>query len=225
MTHRKTWTTEEISTLRAVWGTSTPIADIALLFEGRGVGAIRGFASVLGLKRVAKVPRPSRQKYKIEVRDGVEGKKCSDCDWRPLTKFAKKTGNANGLANICSTCQGRNASKKYPERLRAAALKYQWKNRPEFLLKAKVIGHRRRARIRACETDVTEQALRDLFTVYEHTCAYCFERATTIDHVEPLSRGGLHKLSNLVPACMDCNRRKHTRSVEEFISQKQSKEL
>jgi hypothetical protein len=34
---------------------------------------------------------------------------------------------------------------------------------------------------------------------------YCGEKATTVDHVRPLARGGWEHESNLVPACTFCN--------------------
>jgi len=40
-------------------------------------------------------------------------------------------------------------------------------------------------------------------------CAYCrCERATTVDHLKPKSRGGSSLRSNLVPACHSCNHSK-----------------
>lgn len=37
-------------------------------------------------------------------------------------------------------------------------------------------------------------------------CAYCrCERATTLDHIKPRSKGGCNLRSNLVPACQKCN--------------------
>lgn len=40
-------------------------------------------------------------------------------------------------------------------------------------------------------------------------CSYCGEAAgSTIDHVEPLDRGGADALGNMVPACRDCNNEK-----------------
>lgn len=48
-------------------------------------------------------------------------------------------------------------------------------------------------------------------------CVFCAARATSIDHVIPLSRGGLHVLSNLRLLCNDCNRAKHAKTDKEFI--------
>lgn len=40
-------------------------------------------------------------------------------------------------------------------------------------------------------------------------CAYCrCKRATTLDHIRPRSKGGSNLRSNLVPACLECNRSK-----------------
>ena len=37
-----------------------------------------------------------------------------------------------------------------------------------------------------------------------------------MDHVLPLSRGGLHEVNNLVPACRKCNFNKHDKTLEEW---------
>ena len=52
-------------------------------------------------------------------------------------------------------------------------------------------------------------------------CFYCEEHfgrdRLTIDHMQPLARGGKHVLSNLVPACLPCNVRKGTKTLAEFL--------
>lgn len=49
----------------------------------------------------------------------------------------------------------------------------------------------------------------------KHVCAYCGERATTVDHVMPRSRGGGNTWDNLVAACTGCNGFKADRTPEE----------
>ena len=49
-----------------------------------------------------------------------------------------------------------------------------------------------------------------------HRCAYCGERATTIDHVNPKAKAGLHRWENVVAACHRCNNKKDDRSLEEM---------
>jgi hypothetical protein len=47
-------------------------------------------------------------------------------------------------------------------------------------------------------------------------CAYCREeRATTVDHLKPRSRGGSSLRSNLVPACRSCN---HSKGSEDWLT-------
>lgn len=48
-----------------------------------------------------------------------------------------------------------------------------------------------------------------------HTCAFCGDRATTVDHIIPKSRGGGWTWGNLVAACFDCNQEKADRTPEE----------
>jgi 5-methylcytosine-specific restriction endonuclease McrA len=44
----------------------------------------------------------------------------------------------------------------------------------------------------------------------KYRCYYCKKkRQLTMDHVIPLSKGGKHTASNIVPACLSCNSSKH----------------
>ena len=46
-------------------------------------------------------------------------------------------------------------------------------------------------------------------------CAYCrCNRATTLDHVKPRSKGGSNLRSNLIPACAECN---HSKGSEPWL--------
>ncbi len=47
-------------------------------------------------------------------------------------------------------------------------------------------------------------------------CAYCGFPATEIDHIVPVSRGGGLALSNLAPACFECNHEKRDQTVAEW---------
>ena len=54
-------------------------------------------------------------------------------------------------------------------------------------------------------------------------CAYCGKQLTEhpsfrwhVDHAIPQSRGGLSELANLLPSCPQCNRQKHTKTIEEY---------
>ena len=51
-------------------------------------------------------------------------------------------------------------------------------------------------------------------------CAYCrSNRATTLDHIKPKSRGGSSLRSNLIPACQCCNHSKGSRNWLEWFQE------
>ncbi|MEO6570813.1 MAG: HNH endonuclease, partial [Ilumatobacteraceae bacterium] len=49
----------------------------------------------------------------------------------------------------------------------------------------------------------------------DHRCQYCGDRADSIDHVVPRSRGGRDDWDNLAAACRACNSEKRDRTPEE----------
>ncbi len=48
-----------------------------------------------------------------------------------------------------------------------------------------------------------------------YTCGYCGGHGDTVDHIEPVSRGGQDTWLNLIAACAPCNGRKSDRTPEE----------
>lgn len=48
-----------------------------------------------------------------------------------------------------------------------------------------------------------------------HECAFCGKRASTVDHIQPRSRGGQDTWMNTVAACLRCNGVKADRTPEE----------
>lgn len=74
---------------------------------------------------------------------------------------------------------------------------------------------RRRALKRgAAICDLTRAQWESIKAVFDHSCVYCGTRSKTLtqDHIVPLSRGGNHTASNVVPACVSCNSSKFTGS-------------
>ncbi|OOC55600.1 MULTISPECIES: RNA-guided endonuclease IscB [Nocardiopsis] len=59
-----------------------------------------------------------------------------------------------------------------------------------------------------------------LLTKWGRSCAYCgaIDTPLNIDHIHPRSQGGSDRISNLVPACVPCNRAKGDQPVEEFVT-------
>ena len=51
----------------------------------------------------------------------------------------------------------------------------------------------------------TREQLDQRMSMFGHACWMCGGPFEHVDHVKPLSRGGIHALSNLRPACAPCN--------------------
>jgi 5-methylcytosine-specific restriction endonuclease McrA len=59
-----------------------------------------------------------------------------------------------------------------------------------------------------------------LLETWGRCCAYCDARnlPLTIDHIQPRSRGGSDRVSNLAIACIPCNQRKGALAIEAFLA-------
>jgi hypothetical protein len=75
-------------------------------------------------------------------------------------------------------------------------------------------------KLNAPVNDLTVSQWADRVTEYNGCCAYCLKPSDNLtqDHMTPLSRGGSHTLSNVIPACLSCNCRKGTKTLLEFVS-------
>jgi 5-methylcytosine-specific restriction endonuclease McrA len=56
---------------------------------------------------------------------------------------------------------------------------------------------------------------RAIFARDDYRCQYCGDRADSIDHVMPRSRGGQHTWENVAAACRPCNLSKRDRTPSE----------
>lgn len=153
----------------------------------------------------------------VTTQGGISGKVCRGAcaQWLPLTKFARHATCAGGRRNFCTTCEGRRAYASNPARVIKNVVKYQ-RLRPEETRARRRAANKRRYERKATGPGVTIAEYRELLVMYGHACAYCGGPSETIDHVTPLSRGGLHHIDNLVPACKKCNFAKHDKLLSEW---------
>lgn len=61
-----------------------------------------------------------------------------------------------------------------------------------------------------------------ILSLFDNKCACCFaETKLTIDHIMPISKGGLDIITNVQPLCPSCNSKKHAKYIDyrpaEFI--------
>lgn len=79
----------------------------------------------------------------------------------------------------------------------------------------RVSGNKRRAA--AAGMHFTFKEWEELLTKRGGRCTYCGSTdRIEADHRIPLCRGGSNDISNILPACRSCNRRKHRRTETEF---------
>jgi 5-methylcytosine-specific restriction endonuclease McrA len=53
-------------------------------------------------------------------------------------------------------------------------------------------------------------------------CAYCGKENVPIEveHIQPKSKGGTNRISNLTLACRECNEKKRDQNIREFLKKK-----
>lgn len=86
----------------------------------------------------------------------------------------------------------------------------RYKNNPApFMAKN---ARRRAAKRAASRNDLTAAQWQTIKAHYGFRCVYCDRKMQrlTQDHITPLSKGGAHTYSNIVPACASCNSKKST---------------
>lgn len=72
-----------------------------------------------------------------------------------------------------------------------------------------------RARKAGC-TEIVAVSYEFVFKRDHGNCYMCMGKADTIDHIIPLSRGGLHRSDNLAPSCRSCNCKKNAKYPSEL---------
>lgn len=169
-------------------------------------------------------------------------KTCAKCDATlEIFQFYKQASRKDGLSYACKEClkkksklwraenkerhraysaqwlklnpeKARQTSKNWNEKNleKVRASKEKWaKNNPEA---SRLKTLRRRAALR----DAKQVTQKDIAKMMQKGCIYCQARAEHIDHVIPISKGGIHSLGNLAPSCAKCNLSKGGKLVSEW---------
>jgi 5-methylcytosine-specific restriction endonuclease McrA len=88
-------------------------------------------------------------------------------------------------------------------------------------------GERYRARsLNAAGAGVTGSDRKRLLSESFGLCAYCFLPAwrLELDHVDPISRGGMHDPENMVASCRRCNASKNDSTLLVWLAERQLRE-
>lgn len=150
-------------------------------------------------------------------------KKCSNCKEIKSTElFAIDKRAKTKLSSWCKECiklYKKSYREKNKKKISIYSKKYSKQNRSKILQyrrtkKGKISSinsqHKRRTELK--QGDVTTNQLLEL-QQNAKVCYWCEcslkNNQTHIDHYIPLSKGGLHTISNLVVTCSKCNLKKH----------------
>jgi 5-methylcytosine-specific restriction endonuclease McrA len=81
------------------------------------------------------------------------------------------------------------------------------------------VNFQSRRRVAKYEGVVTAKDWFQILKENQNKCVYCGRSKVklTMDHVIPISKGGKHEPSNVLPACLSCNIRKGSKTMKEFI--------
>lgn len=159
---------------------------------------------------------------------GVEEKKlrqkknnlleCLECKlFLKVSNFSKSKRGSFGYISYCKKCVvKRFHSDKERSNKNARNFRAKGTYRPAHRLRE----HNRRNTIKAV-SDGTMIKEVTLVLLSKEKCYYCNfstpEDKRTLDHVVPLSKGGLHSASNIVMACLSCNSTKKDLNLNEFL--------
>jgi hypothetical protein len=105
---------------------------------------------------------------------------------------------------------------EYRERCKKEAKEDHQKDRSKMLARK----HKREAlMINQHDGTVTPKQIKRILEERK-SCPYCGGPIgkAEIDHMDPISKGGLHSISNIIGCCHRCNSEKHTKSFVEWLS-------
>ena len=167
-------------------------------------------------------------------------KECSKCkQQKPKAEFAKRTKAADGLQNYCKECKKTLRKEYYKEiectetnteirRERQRTQHYKYiqglykSSKGYFKIKASK-SKRRKLITDNNDNTITATSLDLLKTAQSNKCYYCdslllFDNSTHLDHYIPLSKGGMHSITNVVWSCATCNLNKHDKILDSPLS-------
>lgn len=64
-----------------------------------------------------------------------------------------------------------------------------------------------------------ESIKEDIRNLSNHQCDYCGGSGNEVEHINPVTGAGINDPRNLITACVDCNRKKGSRPVTEFLEE------
>lgn len=152
-------------------------------------------------------------------------KQCAECKKIiELNNFSPSKRGRLGLSSYCKSCSSKKQLKrKTKEERRLQTQQYRNDNREWWRSLHRINQFNRRNKIKlVSDNTVTQEFIREIYST--ENCYYCKEKTSekfrTLEHKQPLNKGGLHSSNNIVMACLQCNCTKRDMTEEEFNNYK-----
>lgn len=98
----------------------------------------------------------------------------------------------------------------------------QWRmdNLEHARMSHRIVMQRRRARLEGVENTLTKEQIKELFD-QQKFCSWCYsEENLSLDHIQPISKGGAHSVNNIMILCRNCNSSKGDKTLLEWFVHK-----
>jgi len=135
-----------------------------------------------------------------------------------------RVSNRERVNAIAAAGRARSSPERIAERRRyGVASKKAWRQaNPELAREeSRCLIQAQRAKAKGVPGKVTRVEMTERLALFGGCCAYCGDEGRqSLDHFIPMAAGGWHVASNLVPACLACNRsKKDTEALAWFQQQ------
>lgn len=142
--------------------------------------------------------------------------KCSQD--KPLEAYTKMpSGRPRKRCKHCIAALARESYLARPEPRIESSKRWRDKNPPAYQRQRELGWQKRRAMKLSAFVENVQRKI--VYEMHGGGCGVCkkfIEGDFHIDHIVPLSRGGLHSYANTQPAHPSCNLRKHNKLMEEL---------
>lgn len=146
-------------------------------------------------------------------------KYCSMCkEVKELHNFSNNKNSRDGKQGWCQQCMNKKRQEwanSNPDRDKE--LKDRFKQTDKYKIGKKNIKYKRREKLNKTPKEIrlTARQWKDVLEKYNHKCLSCgTTESITIDHIKPLSMGGMNTANNVQPLCHTCNSLKRDLEID-----------
>jgi 5-methylcytosine-specific restriction endonuclease McrA len=140
---------------------------------------------------------------------------------KKMAAYHRKTYSSNRAILLAKT---KAYAQAHPEVRRKCYLNYKARHPDRYRAYIRAQNTRRRAVVRGAEVKDggrVNRLIQKWRQAKQFTCYYCGNsfgiRSLEVEHIVPISRGGMHTVENICKSCPKCNSSKHTKPISKVI--------